>query len=101
MGSVDVDLVIADPVWTGRGIQRGLAVRGGRVAAVGDAALALRATAREGVDAPGRLAAAPAPPPRPPAPPRARGGTPPPAPGGGRGRRPAAAGGDLGAGRRR
>ena len=53
---MDVDLVIAGPVWTGAGIEQGLAVRGGRVAAVGDAALASRATAREVVDARAGLA---------------------------------------------
>src|SRR3954470_10006778 len=97
MGTGDVDLVIAGPVWTGRGIQRGLAVRGGRVTAVGDAALALRATAREVVDAPdglagpgaapragGPAAGAPAPPPRPP-PRRAPRAAPPPPRRGGRG----------------
>jgi hypothetical protein len=47
---VDVDLVIAGRVWTGARLEPGLAVRGGRVVAAGDDALALRAGAREVVD---------------------------------------------------
>ncbi len=47
---VRADLVVAGRVWTGTGIEQGLAVRGGRVVALGDDALALRATAREVVE---------------------------------------------------
>jgi predicted amidohydrolase YtcJ len=56
MRRVDVDLVIAGPVWTGTAVEQGLAVGGGRVVAVGDVALALRAVAREVVDTPDGLA---------------------------------------------
>ena len=52
---MDVDLVIAGPVWTGTGPEQGLAVRDGRIVALGGAALALRATAGEVVDASGGL----------------------------------------------
>jgi predicted amidohydrolase YtcJ len=50
MRGVDVDLVLAGPVWTGTRVEQGVAVRGGRVAAVGADALALRAGAGEVVD---------------------------------------------------
>jgi len=48
---VDADLVIVGRVWTGTRLERALAVRRGRVAAVGDDALALRAGAQDVVDA--------------------------------------------------
>ena len=48
---MDADLVIVGRVWTGTRLERALAVRRGRVAAVGDDALALRAGARDVVDA--------------------------------------------------
>ena len=53
---MDVDLVIAGPVWTGTGPEQGLAVRDGRIVALGGTALDLRATAGEVVDASGGLA---------------------------------------------
>jgi len=47
---VTTDLVLAGRVWTGTRVAPGLAVRGGRVVAVGDDALALCAGAREVLD---------------------------------------------------
>ena len=48
--------MIAGPVWTGTGPEQGLAVRDGRIVALGGTALDLRATAGEIVDASGGLA---------------------------------------------
>jgi ABC-type Fe3+ transport system substrate-binding protein len=47
---VTADLVLVGRVWTGAGVEQGLAVRDGRVVAVGADALALRADAAEVVE---------------------------------------------------
>jgi predicted amidohydrolase YtcJ len=51
MRGVDVDLLIAGPVWTGTRMEHALAVRDGRMVALGEDALALRDVAGEVVDA--------------------------------------------------